>query len=426
MVTAGVSKIFGLGLALAALTAIPVVTWAATAKHQVSKPAPRSPGGMVGGKVSAQTQQKKDEPTISAPHAILIDADSGSVLYEKSPDELIFPASLAKLMTVEYVFNELKAGRIKLDDEYPVSEYAWRKGGAPSHSSTMYAALNSRIRVEDLLHGIIVQSANDACIVIAEALAGNEGEFGDKLTKRAREIGLTKSVFTNSNGLPDPGLVVTTRELAKLAQHIIKTYPEYYPIFGEKEFTWNKIRQQNRNPLLAMSIGADGLKTGYTQDAGYGIVGSAVQGGLRLIVVVNGEKDSKQRGEDAKKLLEWGFRTFEVRHLFAEGQAVGEAKVFGGSSGHVPLIAAGEVKIMVPKTGNDKLIARIVYTGPVPAPVAEGTPVGTLKVWRGDSLALEVPLKTGAAIGKGTLSQRAFDAATEMVINAFRAGAERL
>ncbi len=400
--------------------------FAATAKHQIAKPASKAPGGMVGGKVAAQAQQKKDEPPITAPHAILIDAESGSVLYEKSPDELIFPASLAKLMTVEYVFNELKQGRIKLDDEYPVSENAWRRGGAPSHSSTMYAALNSRIRVEDLLHGVIVQSANDACIVLAEALAGNEAAFGEKLTKRAREIGLAQSVFTNSNGLPDPNLKVTTRELAKLAQHIIKTYPEFYPIFSEKEFTWNKIRQQNRNPLLPMGIGADGLKTGFTNDAGFGLVGSAVQNNLRLIVVVNGEKDAKQRGEDAKKLLEWGFRTFEVKMLFAEGQSVGEAKVYGGIQGHVPLVSSGVVKMMVPKSGNEKLIARIIYTGPVPAPVAEGTPIGVLKVWRGDSVALEVPLKAGEAVGKGTLSQRAFDAATELVINLFRAGAERL
>jgi D-alanyl-D-alanine carboxypeptidase (penicillin-binding protein 5/6) len=369
---------------------------------------------------------KKDEPQINAPHAILIDAENGSVLYQKDPDKLIFPASLAKLMTAEYVFHLLKEGKIKLTDEYPVSEYAWRTGGAPSRSSTMYAAIHSKVPVADLLRGMIVQSGNDACIVLAEAIAGNEAAFASKLTERARQIGLEKSVFANSNGLPNPDTHVTTRELAILARQIIKNYPEYYPIFGEPEFTWNKIRQYNRNPLLKMSIGADGLKTGFTKEAGYGLVGSAVQNGLRLIVVVNGEKTAKDRADDAKRLLEWGFRSFEQRILFAEGQTIGTAKVYGGADGKVPLVADGQVHVMMPKAGGERLIARIIYTGPVPAPVQKGQSIGTLKVWRGDSLVLTTPLKAAEDVGKGTLSQRAFDAMAEMVIALFRAGAERL
>ena len=370
---------------------------------------------------------KKDDggPKITAPHAILI-AENGSVLYERDPDTLIYPASLAKLMTAEYVFHQLQIGKIKLSDEYEVSEYAWRHGGAPSHSSTMFAKLHSKISVDDLLHGMIIQSANDACIVFAEALAGNEGEFGVKLTRRAREIGLTKSTFTNSNGLPDPGEQVTTRELAMLARHIISTYPEFYKLFGQPEFTWNKIRQFNRNPLLKMSIGADGLKTGFTKEAGYGLVGSAVQGGLRLIVVVNGLKTAKERAEDAKRLLEWGFRNFQSRILFAEGQTIGSAKVYGGAESYVPLKAKGEVRVMVPKNGDERLIARIVYTGPIPAPVATGQPVGELKVWRGDKVILQTPLATAGSVKTGTLSQRAFDAVTELVISLVRAGAARL
>ncbi len=217
------------------------------------------------------------------------------MLYERDPDHLIFPASLAKLMTAEYVFHELKEGRIKLTDEFTVSENAWRKGGAPSHGSTMFAAIHSKVPVDDLLHGMIVQSGNDACIVLAEGLAGTENEFAEKLTQRARAIGLTKSVFTNSNGLPDPNEHVTMRELAMLARRIILDYPEYYKIFGQPDFTWNKIHQPNRNPLLGLVDGADGLKTGFTKEAGYGIVGSAVQNGVRLIVVVNGEKSAKER-----------------------------------------------------------------------------------------------------------------------------------
>jgi D-alanyl-D-alanine carboxypeptidase (penicillin-binding protein 5/6) len=369
---------------------------------------------------------KKDEPNISAPHAILIDAQYGGVLFDRDADRLIFPASLAKLMTAEYVFHEIKEGRIKLTDEYMVSENAWRKGGAPSHGSTMFAALHSKVPVDDLLRGMIIQSANDACIVLAEGIAGNEAEFGNRLTQRAREIGLAKSVFANSSGLPDPNGKVTTRELAMLARHIIRTYPEFYPLFAQPDFTWNKIRQQNRNPLLGAMNGADGLKTGYTKEAGYGLVGSAVQNDLRLIVVVTGVSTAKERADEARKAIEWGFRNFEQRTIFAEGQMIGTAKVFGGASGRVALKADGEVKVMLPKSGAERLIARIVYTGPVPAPVTEGTPIGNLKVWRNDSLILTMPLKAAENIGKGNMPQRAFDAVTEMIIALFRAGAERL
>lgn len=391
------------------------IGYAATPAHKPSS-----------GLAQHKDQPRRDEPIINAPHAILVEAENGAVMYERDPDQLIFPASLGKLMTVEYIFHEIKEGRLNLTDEFMVSENAWRKGGAPSHTSSMFVALNSKVSVGDLLRGMIVQSGNDACIVLAEGIAGTEGEFAEKLTQRAREIGLKQSVFTNSNGLPDPGEKVTTRELGLLTRTIIRNYPEMYAIFGEREFTWNKIRQQNRNPLLAMGIGADGLKTGFTSEAGYGLVGSAVQDGLRLIVVVNGEKSAKERSDDAKKLLEWGFRSFERRVLFAEGQIIGEAKVYGGASGRVPLVANGAVNVMIPRSGGDRLIARIVYTGPVPAPITAGQPIGVLKVWRNDSVILEMPLKAAESVDKGNLTQRAFDAVTEMMVALFRAGAERL
>ncbi|MGH6663543.1 MAG: D-alanyl-D-alanine carboxypeptidase family protein, partial [Pseudolabrys sp.] len=307
-----------------------------------------------------------------------------------------------------------------------VSENAWRKGGAPSHGSTMFAALNSKVPVDDLLHGMIIVSGNDACIILAEGIAGTESEFAEKMTQRARAIGLQKSVFTNSNGLPDPGTKVTTRELGMLARDIILNYPELYKIFGQTDYTWNKIHQPNRNPLLGSVNGADGLKTGFTKEAGYGLVGSAVQDGLRLIVVVNGAKDAKERGDEAKKLLEWGFRSFEQRDLFAEGQIIGSAKVYGGASGSVPLQASGLVKMMVPKSGGERLIARIAYRGPVPAPIEQGQQIATLKVWRDDKLVLQVPLKASESVAKGNMSQRAVDAVGELVIGLFRAGAERL
>jgi D-alanyl-D-alanine carboxypeptidase (penicillin-binding protein 5/6) len=266
-------------------------------------------------------------PQTTAPHAILIEADSGSVLFEKDADQLVAPASLAKLMTVEVVFDQLKIGSFNLDDEFVISENAWRKGGAMAHGSTMYAPIHSKVTIENLLHGVIIQSGNDACIALAEGIAGNEAEFTRMMNRRAEEIGLTKSVFTNSAGLPDPEMRVTARELARLARHIIRTYPEYYRWYSEREFTWNKIRQFNRNPLLAMNIGADGMKTGFTKEAGYNLVGSAVQNGVRLIVVVTGLKSAKERGEEAKKLLEWGFKGFDFRMLFEQGETVADAKV---------------------------------------------------------------------------------------------------
>ncbi len=362
----------------------------------------------------------------SVPAAVLLDADSDSILYEKNGDQPIAPASLAKLMTLEFLFNEIKQGRVKPDDEYIISENAWRKGGAPSHGSTMFAAIHSRVKVSDLLQGIVVDSANDACIAVAEALAGNEASFGQMLTQRARAIGLETSTFTNSTGYSDPNLRVTAREMAELARHIIHTYPDFYPYFSQRDFTWNNIHQQNRNPLLGMGIGADGLKTGETSEAGFNLVGSAVQDNFRLIVVVTGAKSDKERADEAKKLLEFGFHDFQARVLFAEGQTVGDAKVFGGDKSYVPLIAPGIIRVMVPRNNSQRLLARIVYTGPVPAPITKGQLIGKLKVWRGENLALELPLQAADDVGRGSMSQRAMDGATELMIGVLRAGVSKL
>ena len=365
-------------------------------------------------------------PQMTAPHAFLIEAETGSVLFEKAADELVAPASLAKLMTVNVVFDQLQLGNISLTDEYLISVNAWRKGGAPSRSSTMYAALNSRVKVEDLLKGVMIQSANDGCIALAEGIAGNETEFVRIMNDRAREIGLTKSYFTNVDGLPDPKMRVTPRELAMMARYITLNYPEYYKWFGEREFTWNKIRQQNRNPLLGIAEGADGMKAGFTNEAGYNLVGSAVQNGVRLIVVVTGTKDPKDRADDAKKLLDYGFKSFDARVLFAEGQTVAEAKVFGGAHGRVSLAPKSAVKLMVPRGVSDKIVAKMVYTGPVRAPVNVGQAIGSLQVWRGAAKVLEVPLQASETVSAGSISQRAFDAASELVINLFRSAAKKI
>jgi serine-type D-Ala-D-Ala carboxypeptidase (penicillin-binding protein 5/6) len=385
-------------------------------------------GGIVYAANNSMQGAKKEDGGFDgdAPTAILIEASSGSVLFEKNADELRAPSSMMKLMTAEMVFHAIKQGEVKLTDEYHVSENAWRKGGAPSGGSTMFAAIHSKISVDDLLHGAIIQSGNDACMVLAEGIAGNERVFADMMTKRARELGMPQSTFANSNGLPDPGNKMTVRELAKLARYLIQTYPEFYKLFGEKEFTWNKIRQQNRNPLLNLLEGADGLKTGYTKEGGYGMVGSAVQNGLRLIVVVNGLEDPDDRATEAKKMIEWGYRNFEARTLFAAQQPVGYAKVFGGDSRSVRLAGSNPIKVMVQKNGADKLIARVVYPGPVRAPVEAGQQIGVVRVWRGANLAMEAPVYAAESVARGSTMRRAIDGASELVIGMFRAGAEKL
>jgi D-alanyl-D-alanine carboxypeptidase (penicillin-binding protein 5/6) len=385
-------------------------------------------GGVVYAANNSVQGAKKEEGGFDgdAPTAILIEANSGSVLFEKNADELRAPSSMMKLMTAETVFHAIKQGEVKLTDEYRISENAWRKGGAPSGGSTMFAAIHSKISVDDLLHGAIIHSGNDACIALAEGIAGNERIFADMMTKRARELGLTQSTFANSNGLPDPGNKMTVRELAKLARYVVQTYPDLYKLFGEREFTWNKIRQQNRNPLLTSLEGADGLKTGFTKEGGYGMVGSAVQNGLRLIVVVNGLDDPDDRASEAKKMLEWGFRNFEARTLFAAQQPVGYAKVFGGESRSVKLASPEPIKVMVQKNGADKLIARVIYSGPVRAPIEAGQPVGVVRVWRGTNVAMEAPVFAAEPVGKGSTMRRAIDGASELVIGMFRAGAEKL
>jgi serine-type D-Ala-D-Ala carboxypeptidase (penicillin-binding protein 5/6) len=361
-----------------------------------------------------------------APNAILIDADSGSVLFEKNADQPTAPSSMQQMMTALIVFDKLASGDIKPTDEYVVSEHAWRHGGAPSGGPTMFAAIHSRVDVQDLLRGVVILNANDGAIALAEGISGNERTFAELMTKRAREIGLTDCTFANASGLPDLANQMSVREIAKLARFIIKTYPEQYKLFNERDFTWNKIHQTNRNPLLNALTSADGLKTGFTKEGGYGMVGSAVQNGIRLIVAINGIDDPDDRLTEGKKLLEWGFRNFEVRHLFEAGQIVGYAKVFGGQNSSVALTAKEPVGVMVQKNGADKLLARIIYTGPVRAPIDSGQPVGIVRVWRGQNIAVEIPVYASQSIGTGSMTRRAFDTASEMVIGWLRAGVGKL
>ncbi|NEU11344.1 D-alanyl-D-alanine carboxypeptidase [Methylobacterium sp. BTF04] len=350
----------------------------------------------------------------AAPHAILIDADSGSVLFEKGADDLFSPASMAKLMTTEIVFNEIRQGRLTMDSEFQITEDAWRRGGAGGGGSSMFAQLNSRIKLSDLLRGLIVQSGNDAAIAIGEGIAGSEENFGRMMTNRAKELGLTRSTFRNATGYSAPDQKVTARDLAKLALHLIETYPDLYKIFAEREFTWNKIKQQNRNPLLALDIGADGLKTGYLEESGYGLTGSAVQNGQRLIMVLSGLKNARERASESRKLVEWGFRAFEPRQIFATGETVAEASVYGGTQGGVPLVAKKAVRVLLPRGSGDRITAKAIYQGPLVAPVEQGQEIGRLRITRGDIQALDLPLYAGEAVASGTIPQRALDAAWEV------------
>jgi D-alanyl-D-alanine carboxypeptidase (penicillin-binding protein 5/6) len=303
-----------------------------------------------------------------------------------------------------------------MTDEFVISENAWRKGGASSGGSTMFAKLDSSVPLEDLLHGIIIQSGNDACIAVAEGLAGSEIAFSDLMNKRAKEIGMRDSTFRNSTGLPDPDQKVTARDLAILARRIVLDFPEYYPIFAIPDFEWNGINQRNRNPLLTMGIGADGLKTGHTEESGYGLAGSAKSNTQRLIVVVNGLESSRGRAEEARKLLEWGFRTFRQVTLFEDDEVVAEAKVFGGTQSRVQLKAKGAIRVLVSRSNADSLKGRAVYTGPIEAPIEPGTEVGALKIFQDERLIQETPLYTAETIGKGELHERALDALGELLL----------
>ncbi|RUM96179.1 D-alanyl-D-alanine carboxypeptidase [Pseudaminobacter arsenicus] len=367
---------------------------------------------------TAQAQAQLFETRAKA--AFMVDAETGSILFSKDPDMLIPPASLAKLMTMEVVFDAIKAGRYTLDDTFAVSENAWRTGGASSGGSTMFAALKSEIRLEDLIQGVIVQSANDGCIIIAEGMAGSEENFAALMTERARQIGLPKSVFKNSTGLPADGQFVTVRELVQLGMHIWKTYPEFYRYYSQRDFTWNKITQRNRNPLLSMDIGADGMKTGYTEESGYAIVGSVSRDGKRVFAALSGMTSERERAEEARKLLDWGMRAFQKSELFADGEVVVEAGVYGGAKSGVALKAKGPISILVPITNRDRLIARVAYEGPIIAPVEEGTPIGTLKVWVGDTLSQETPLYAAESVALGPLHRRALDAVGELLVGWLR------
>ena len=319
--------------------------------------------------------------------ALLVDYETGAVLLEKNADTPMPPASMSKIMTVYMAFERIRDGRLKMDDVIPISEKAWRKGG-----SRMFVEVNTRVRIDDILRGIIVQSGNDAAVALAEALAGSEEAFAAEMNERARELGMTGSTFRNSTGWPDPEHRISARDLARLSSLTIRNFPELYELYAEASFTYNRIQQGNRNPLLRRTKGADGLKTGYTSAAGYGLTGSVQRDGRRLILVVNGLSSARRRAREAETIIEWGFREFDNYRLLKAGQVVETGAVWLGSEPEVPLALAEDLLLTLERRQRAGLEVSVVLAEPIPAPISKGQRVATLRVSAPEMEPIELPL----------------------------------
>lgn len=331
-----------------------------------------------------------------AREAILIDSATNAVLLSKNADVLMPPASMSKLMTAYLLFESLKEGRVSLDDKFRVSENAWQKGGAKSGSSTMFLPPNSEARVEDLIRGIIVQSGNDACIVVAENLAGSEEAFARRMTEKARALGMRNSNFANATGWPDPDQRMSAYDLAILAGSVLRDFPEYFHYYDEREFTYNGIRQSNRNPLLYNYPGADGFKTGHTEEAGYGLTATAERDGRRLILVINGLESNKARATESAKLLDWGFREFDNYALFKAGDTVEVAPVWLGVTPTVEMKITRDVFITMSRKARRNMKVTVKYASPIPAPIQAGQQIGTVSITAPDFDTIVVPLTAAA------------------------------
>lgn len=330
-----------------------------------------------------------------ATHAMIVELETGAVLLDKGGEERIPPASMAKMMTIYTVFSMLRDGKAKMSDELPVSEEAWRTSG-----SKMFVPLGGRISIDDLLHGAIIQSGNDACVVLAQGLAGSVPAFVDLMNDKAKEIGLKDSHFANVDGLPDPNEWMTARDLVTLAIRTIKDFPQYYKIYGQLEFTYNNIKQGNRNPLLYKNMGADGLKTGHTDEAGYSLTASVVRGSRRIVMVLGGLPSMKARAEESERLADWAFREFNNYRLFAAGDKIEDAPVWLGVNARVPLTVPRDLMITLSRQARKEMQVALQYDSPIPAPVQKGTPVGTIVITAPDTLQQQMPLVAEASIGR--------------------------
>ncbi len=350
-----------------------------------------------------------------ATYAAILDFETGELLYSKQGDVAMAPSSMSKLMTALMVFEALDRGELTLETTLPVSEDAWRRGGSASGSSTMFLDVNSRASVEDLLRGIIVQSGNDACIVVAEALGGTEDNFAQMMTERARELGLASANFANATGWPHPDHRISALDLARLSRHIIAEHPEYYALYGEEEFTYNGIRQFNRNPLLGLFEGADGLKTGRTSDAGYGLAATAERDGVRRIVVFNGMDSERDRASEAERLMRAALSEFRVERIVESGAVIADAEVYLGRSSTVPLRVTQSLELGGHRRDLSSFTAEVVYQSPIQAPIEAGTEVGELMVSLPDGRTQSVPLVAAETVERQGMFGRAGSALARLI-----------
>jgi D-alanyl-D-alanine carboxypeptidase (penicillin-binding protein 5/6) len=367
--------------------------------------------GTGAGPAFAQAQaQQSGEVVLKSPQAILIDADSGSTLFARNADEPA-PASMSRLMLLVMIFQGLRSGELSLDTDFLMSEHAWRTGGAPSRTSSMFVPLGKTAKVDELIKGIVVQLANDAAISMAENMGGSEQLLAESMTAAARRIGLKKAVFKNVTGYYHPEQLMSVRELATLARHIINEYPEQYPLFAQRDLNYRVHKFINRNPLLGLVPGVDGLTTGYVREGGFGIVVSARQDNRRLIAALNGAQSADDRKDDARRLLEWGFKNFSETKIYEPGEIVGHARIWGGERMYMPLTGGGEgVSVVLPRfPAHPKVTARIFYKGPLKPPLKKGDQVATLRVTTANDAASEVPLYAAEDVGRAGFVRRGLD-----------------
>jgi D-alanyl-D-alanine carboxypeptidase (penicillin-binding protein 5/6) len=374
---------------------------------QTRRPAAKSAAqtGHGHGKDAAPTGNPADTPLgpidTAARWAYIQDFNTGTSLLEKQADDEMPPSSMTKLMTIYLVYERLKQGRMKLDDELPVTEKAWRMGG-----SKMFVQVGSTVKVEDLVRGLIVQSGNDACIVFAEAIAGSEEQFAELMNEKAGQLGLTHSFFKNSTGWPDPDQHMSARDIANLARHIIVDFPEYYHYDSERSFKYNGIEQGNRNPMVQKGT-ADGLKTGHTDAGGYGLVASSLRSGRRVILVLNGMNSMRERAEESERLMDWAFANFEDVTLFAAGDVIENAPVWLGTLPSVPLVSGRDLEVTMPRNWRRNASVKVSYESPIKAPVAKGDTLGRLVVGGNGVPAMDVPLLAGSDVPRLGLPARA-------------------
>ena len=355
------------------------------------------------------------KPTVR--QAILMDAETGAIFFQHNADQLAAPASMSKLMTLAIAFKLMKAGKLKPSDEFVVSVNAWRRGGAPSGTSAMMIPLNTKVRLEELIQGIAVQSGNDAAIVLAEGIAGSEDAFAKLMNEEARRLGMTKAQFRNATGLYHPEHLMTAKELAILARYIMREYPDYFHVFAQKEYRYRTHRFINRNPLLLADPNVDGMKTGFVRQSGYGVVVTIRQNGRRLIAVVNGAAGENERKEEVRKLFEWASKSVGEFKIYEAGEIIGQARVWGGDAFYVPLVGQGEITVWLPRfPAGQRLRGEIVYASPLKAPVRKGDEVARLRVSSSSSAVQEVPLLAAEDVAEGGLVRRGLDSLAHLAL----------